>query len=213
MNVIYYLTVQFKFLASGRGVERRGGRSKGRKGERKGWGKRGRERGRDGGREREEGRKEGKNRDKEVRTEGSRQKNRQCSALEEIYGLWKATSPNGWIFVLSLQCPCSQHSSHSNHCVLVSGMKTWLNCERCSLHWMKKLCALCWRRATGGSTRLSPTSYRWLSDNLPVTRFINAELLQIAIVCAYTVCVVHVHNACTIPSITMQRLTKFDHIQ
>ena len=58
MNVIYYLTVQFKFLASGRGVERRGGRSKGRKGERKGWGKRGRERGRDGGREREEGRKE-----------------------------------------------------------------------------------------------------------------------------------------------------------
>ena len=131
-NVIYYLTVQLIFLASGRGVERRGGRREGRKREKQGkeGGKEGmgkkREGGREGGRkeERERGRKEEKNRDKEVRAEGSRQKNRQCSALEEIYGLWKATSPNGWISVLSLQCPCSQHSSHSNHCVLESGMKT-----------------------------------------------------------------------------------------
>ena len=76
------------------GVERRGGARKGRpkegwrEGERKGWKKkRGR---REGGREEEregERKEQGGRRDKEVRAEGSRQENRQCSALEEkIYG-------------------------------------------------------------------------------------------------------------------------------
>lgn len=107
------------------GMKRRGGARKGRpkegwrEGERKGWKKRGRrEGGREGRRKKRTGREKGqggKSRGKQAGKQAM-----QCSGRKNI---WKATSPNGWIPVLSLQCPCSQHSSRSNHCVLVSGMK------------------------------------------------------------------------------------------